>query len=67
VVGDGAFVDDFPVLVEHADRVLLVAEIETYLSAIASATADGDEWDFGFHGSGIVARPSSADRHCLLI
>jgi hypothetical protein len=37
--------------------MLLVAEIEAY----------GDEWDFGFHGSGIVARPSSAARHCLLI
>jgi hypothetical protein len=37
--------------------MLLVAEIE----------ADGDKWDFGFHGSGIIARPSSAACHCLLI
>ena len=30
-----------PSCVEHADRVLLVAEVET----------DGDGWNFGFHGS----------------
>jgi len=41
VVGDGALVDDLAVLVEHAEGMLLVAEIKS----------DGDEWNFGGHGS----------------
>ena len=41
MVGDGALVDDLAVLVEHAEGMLLVAEIKS----------DGDEWNFGGHGS----------------
>lgn len=37
MVGDGALVDDLAVLVEHAEGMLLVAEIKS----------DGDEWNFG--------------------
>ena len=41
VIGDGALVDDFDVLVQNTQGVLLIAEIET----------DGDEWNLCFHGS----------------
>jgi hypothetical protein len=54
---NAALVDDFPGRIEHADRMLLVAEIK----------AEGDRWNFRFHGSDSVARPSSAACHCLLI
>lgn len=57
VIGDRALVDDLAVLVEHADGMLLVAEIKT----------DGDEWDFRFHGRGRLSWRASANRHCLLI
>lgn len=57
MVGDRALIDDIADLVEDANRVLLVAEVES----------DGDGWDEVVHGSRIVDRASSAGTRCLLI
>lgn len=67
MIGDGSFVDDVALLVQNAKSVLLIAEIETYLSSIALAKEDGDGWYFRFHGSDIVSQRSRAASHCLLI
>ena len=67
MIRNGALVDDFAVLVQNTQGVLLIAEIETYLSSIALAKEDGDEWYFRFHGSDIVSQRSRAASHCLLI
>ena len=61
MVGDGALVDDLAVLIESAEGVLLVAEIKP----------DGDEWNFGCHGSAelitALKRRRSLPSHLILL
>jgi hypothetical protein len=57
MVGNGSFVDDLARAVEDADGMLLVPEVE----------ADGDGWEFRFHGDEKVSQGSSPAVSCLLI
>jgi hypothetical protein len=57
VICDGSFVDDLARLVEDANGVLLVPEVE----------ADGNGWNFGFHGDEKISQDSSPAASCLLI
>ena len=60
MIRNGALVDDFAVLVQNTQGVLLIAEIET----------DGDGWYFRFHGSEdcitALTRRQSLPSHLIL-
>ena len=57
MIGDGSLFDDLARVVEDADGMLLVPDVE----------ADGDGWEFRFHGDEKISQGVSPATSCLLI